>query len=180
MTEENSNFDLDRVGVASPCPESWNGMEGDERVRFCERCALHVYNLSGMTRDEASDLVSGAEGRLCVRFFRRDDGTVLTRDCPVGLARRTGRFLRAVAASLLALLGFLPSCGSSGDESTPDASPTSSSDSATDDGLEEIQGEPWEELGDVEFLGDVEIMEEPVELVGKVKHEPAPADGEER
>ena len=25
-----------------------------------------------------------AEGRICVRYFKRADGTVLTRDCPVG------------------------------------------------------------------------------------------------
>ena len=59
-------------------------MYGDDRRRFCSQCKLNVYNLSGMTRDEAEQLVMNSEGRLCVRFFRRKDGTVLTQDCPAG------------------------------------------------------------------------------------------------
>jgi hypothetical protein len=60
-------------------------MFGDERVRHCSSCNLNVYNLSGMTRREVSDLVHLAEGRLCIRFFRRKDGTLLTADCPIGM-----------------------------------------------------------------------------------------------
>ena len=44
---------LDRVRVASACPESWEGMTGDDRTRFCGRCRMNVYNLSGMTRSAA-------------------------------------------------------------------------------------------------------------------------------
>lgn len=60
-------------------------MAGDDRVRFCSACKLNVYNLSGMSRKEATELFTLIEGRLCVRLFRRLDGTVLTRDCPVGM-----------------------------------------------------------------------------------------------
>ena len=63
-------------------------MEGDDRVRFCGECELNVYNLSSMTEDEALKLVEEREGRLCVRFYQREDGTVLTSDCPVGANRR--------------------------------------------------------------------------------------------
>ena len=96
---------LDRVSVASPCPESWDGMQGDDRKRFCGRCRLNVYNLSGMTRPEAEALVTGAKGRLCVRFYRREDGKVLTRDCPVGISalRRRIAALAGKVAALLAL-----------------------------------------------------------------------------
>ena len=99
---------LDRVGVASPCDVSWEEMRGDDRKRFCGRCRLNVYNLSAMTADEAAGLIQGAEGRLCVRLYRRQDGTMITRDCPVGLR---GARLRAaaaagrVAAALALLLG---------------------------------------------------------------------------
>lgn len=100
---------LGRLRVASPCPASWAGMEGDERVRFCRLCGLNVYNLSEMTRPEAEALVLRAEGgRLCARFYRRADGTVITRDCPAGLRalrRRASRRAGAALAAVLALFG---------------------------------------------------------------------------
>jgi hypothetical protein len=92
---------LDRVEVASPCPASWDGMkpvDADGAVRYCGECRLNVYNLSDMTSDQAEALLREHEGkRLCVAFFRRTDGTVLTRDCPVGLkiARRKAVVQRA-------------------------------------------------------------------------------------
>ena len=98
---------LGRVRVAAPCGEDWDEMRGDERVRFCSRCSLNVYNLSAMTRREAERLVLGAEGRLCVRFYRRRDGTILTQNCPAGLIklkRRVSRVASAVAAAVAGLL----------------------------------------------------------------------------
>lgn len=73
--------------VASPCPEKWESMQGDERVRHCDKCRLNVFNLSGMSRTEVDALLGAAEGRVCGRFFQRRDGTVMTKDCPVGLRR---------------------------------------------------------------------------------------------
>lgn len=99
---------LDRIVIASPCTASWAGMKGDERVRFCDSCKLNVYNLSAMSRDEAEQLVREKEGRLCVRFYQRRDGTVLTRDCPVGLrAIRTSlrRCLAAIGTTAAILIG---------------------------------------------------------------------------
>jgi hypothetical protein len=95
---------LDNIRVASPCAADWNEMVGDERKRFCSQCSLNVYNLSGMTSDEAENLLLTSEGRVCVRFYRRRDGTVLTRDCPVGwqaVKRRVSRMATA-AVSLCA------------------------------------------------------------------------------
>ena len=57
-------------------------MCGTDRVRRCDACGLLVYNLSAMTVGEALALIQETEGRRCVRFYRRADGTVLTRDCP--------------------------------------------------------------------------------------------------
>jgi hypothetical protein len=99
---------LSRVRVASPCAESWEAMPGGARVRSCERCQHKVYNLSEMTAAEAARLVQEAEGRLCVRFYRRADGTMLTRDCPVGLRAvrmRAARALSAAFASVALLFG---------------------------------------------------------------------------
>ena len=72
---------------ASPCPASWDEMEGDERVRSCGECDQNVYNFSEMTEDEALALLREREGRVCVRVYQRDDGTSLTKDCPVGAAK---------------------------------------------------------------------------------------------
>jgi hypothetical protein len=111
-----SKSPLDRVTVAAPCGVGWENMVGDERVRFCGQCSLNVYNLSGMTKSEAERLVAQAEGRLCIRYYRRADGTILTKDCPVGLRairRRAARVATACAsaalsffAGLLAAVGF--------------------------------------------------------------------------
>ena len=97
---------LNNIKVASPCPADWNEMYGDNRKRFCGDCKLNVYNLSGMTRDEAEALIINAEGRLCVRFYRRADGSVLTADCPVGWAKvkhRTRVFASAAFSLVMAL-----------------------------------------------------------------------------
>lgn len=102
---------LEHVKVAAPCPADWERMVGDERMRYCDRCSLHVYNLSGMTRREAEALVASSEGRLCVRFYRRPDGTILTRNCPVGLSALRRRAARAATATLTAVLGFFAGLG---------------------------------------------------------------------
>jgi hypothetical protein len=78
---------LNNVRVASPCSQAWDEMKGDDRSRFCTSCDRHVYNLSGMPQAEAEALVREREGRLCVRFYRRRDGSLLTADCPVGRQR---------------------------------------------------------------------------------------------
>jgi hypothetical protein len=101
---------LHELQMASPCPASWDQMKGDDKVRFCGECRLNVYNLSAMGRREAEELVRQREGRLCVRFYRRADGTVLTQDCPGGLAAlqhaTCWAFLRitAVVAAMLFLM----------------------------------------------------------------------------
>jgi hypothetical protein len=102
---------LEQVRVAAPCPADWEKMVGDERMRYCDQCSLHVYNLSGMTRREAEALVTSSEGRLCVRFYRRPDGTILTRNCPVGLNALKRRAAHAATATMTAVLGFFAALG---------------------------------------------------------------------
>jgi len=97
---------VERLRVASPCPASWGTMRGDERTRFCEQCQRHVYNISAMTRREVEALVHQTEGSFCARLYRRADGTVLTKDCPVGLRalrRRAAKVAGAAATALLSL-----------------------------------------------------------------------------
>jgi len=105
---------LDHVKIAAPCQADWEQMFAfeNERVRFCSQCNLNVYNLSGMTRSEAEALLTYTEGRLCVRFYRRSDGAILTQNCPVGLnavKRRVAwvaQVLLGMVLSLLSGMGF--------------------------------------------------------------------------
>ena len=89
---------LDDIRVASPCHERWDAMTGDEQSRFCGSCRKNVYNLSAMTREAAEALVRSKEGELCVRYFRRTDGTILTADCPVGVRRKRVQLVAAAGA----------------------------------------------------------------------------------
>jgi Carboxypeptidase regulatory-like domain len=103
-----SSSQLDRLRIASPCPTTWEQMKGDQRVRFCELCSLHVYNIAELTAREAKSLIANTEGRICARIYRRSDGTVITKDCPVGLRairRRVARIGGAVFATVLSLCG---------------------------------------------------------------------------
>ena len=99
---------LDNIKIASPCSADWDSMLGDNRKRYCGECRLNVYNLSGMSRAEAENLLMRSEGRVCVRYFRRADGTVLTEDCPVGwkaAKQRLSRYWTAVFSLLFGLFG---------------------------------------------------------------------------
>jgi hypothetical protein len=100
----NSDRDvLRRLEVVSPCTVSWDSMRGDDQVRFCGECRLHVYNLSGMTTREALSLVANRERRVCVRFYRRGDGTVVTQDCG-SAARRAARLMFGAICTFIALV----------------------------------------------------------------------------
>ena len=97
------NSPLDHLKISAPCPADWDAMTGNDSVRFCGKCQLNVYNLSGMTRYDAENLLRLSEGRLCVRYFKRPDGTILTQDCPVGWAKVKQRvtFMAAAAFSMV-------------------------------------------------------------------------------
>jgi hypothetical protein len=99
---------LEKIEIATPCKADWNQMSGDERVRFCGLCRLNVYNLSGMSRADAEALVKKSEGKVCVRLFKRPDGTVLTQDCPIGIriARKVRRSVAFAAATIAGALGL--------------------------------------------------------------------------
>ena len=102
---------LNDVRVAAPCPADWDSMYGNERVRFCEQCQLNVYNLSEMSRAEAEELIGRAEGRLCVRYYRRKDGSILTQNCPVGLRGLNRKLSRVAAAIGSSVLSFAAGVG---------------------------------------------------------------------
>lgn len=94
---------IDRLRIATPCPISWEQMKGDNRVRFCGHCQLNVYNISELSRIEAEALIASTEGRICARLYRRTDGTILTKDCPVGLRALRMRVSKRAAAVFAAI-----------------------------------------------------------------------------
>ena len=97
---------LDKIRIASPCGADWKAMRGDDRRRYCALCKLNVYNLSDMTRAEAESFLINAEGRVCLRVFRRTDGSVITKDCPVGWRKVKRKVSRTAAALLSLIAGF--------------------------------------------------------------------------
>lgn len=104
------NNRLDHVRIAAPCKADWDQMMGNERVRFCSQCSLNVFNLSSMTRADAESLIARTEGRLCVRFYRRFDGSIITKDCPIGLraiGRRMSYVAKALSSTVMGLLAGL-------------------------------------------------------------------------
>src|SRR5215471_14218962 len=92
------------IRIASPCSADWDKMSGDDRVRHCMECNLNVYNFSAMTQTEVERLLGASQGRICARFYRRADGTILTQDCPRGLRAVVRRVSRIAGTALSAVM----------------------------------------------------------------------------
>jgi hypothetical protein len=102
---------LDNLRVAAPCDVAWDDMVGNGRVRHCDSCQNQVFNISAMSRADAEVLLRERSENVCVRFYRRFDGTIMTRDCSVGVRLRYGTravmaVLTTVVLGALALLGL--------------------------------------------------------------------------
>lgn len=97
-----SEIDLNDLRIASPCKIPWDSMKGTDTKRYCSQCHLNVYNISNMTHGEAVKLI-GNDTAHCFSLFRRPDGTVITRDCPVGVAR-IRKYLKWSAVIVISLL----------------------------------------------------------------------------
>jgi ankyrin repeat protein len=97
---------FDRINIPAPCDADWDSMIGNEQVRFCEHCNLHVTDLSALTKQEAMRLVERSKGRLCVRFVGRPNGRVLTKQLPRKvhqIARRASRIAAGAFSATLSL-----------------------------------------------------------------------------
>jgi hypothetical protein len=111
---------LENFRIASPCPANWEQMNGDARVRFCDLCSLHVYNISEMSRAELDQLITNTSGRLCARLYRRSDGTIITKDCPVGLRAFQRRLAKRAGAICATIISF--AIGAFGQKATTEKS----------------------------------------------------------
>jgi hypothetical protein len=175
---------LNNIRIASPCSESWDGMVGDDKVRFCGGCLKNVYNLSAMTEGEAQELITEKEGDACVRLYRRKDGTVITSDCPVGVRRKR---VTKIAAAALAFGGAgLALASMQTPEPQPCEIPTRTTRTTSKTTTKNVESswlynllggeeEPAEvEMGDMVEMGEVEPMPRP--RMGKIApaHSPRP------
>jgi len=113
-------INLTNIRIASPCPAEWGKMVGDERVRHCAECNLNVYNLSAMTERQVQELIAASRGkRLCARFYRRADGTVLTQDCPWSVRALKRRVSQIAAAVLAAMMSIGVAFGKNNSQQSP-------------------------------------------------------------
>lgn len=95
---------LSNLTIPSPCNADWNSMTGNDQVRFCEHCNLHVHNLSEITRSQAQRLINKSNGRLCVRYHRDPNGGPCTLPLPQKLHRIARRASRLAAGAFSATL----------------------------------------------------------------------------
>lgn len=102
---------IDGLEIATPCEVPWDSLAGGARGRHCGKCKQNVYNIEAMSRGEALRLVAAREGRVCLRIFRRPDGTVVTADCWSRLraarARGAGAFLAILVVAGMAELAAM-------------------------------------------------------------------------
>lgn len=88
---------LKRLKVVGPCDQQWTSMVGTDAVRRCVVCDQNVYNLEAMNVREIEDMILFTNGAPCTRLRRRQDGTIITRECVV--AEGETRLRRRSAAS---------------------------------------------------------------------------------
>lgn len=123
MAMNKQSFNVNNLRVASPCSVGWETMSGDERVRRCHSCELNIYNISEMTKTEVEDLITKREERVCIRLYKRADGTVLTKNCPVGFRAYQKRVARFACATLATIFGlFTVSFGQKENDNSSDSS----------------------------------------------------------
>lgn len=91
------------IDIPEPCPEAWESLVGDERVRHCERCTKHVHNLSELTEDEIVDVVS--REHVCISLEIDAQGELVSADSKRSPASRAGRVFVAAALTALAACG---------------------------------------------------------------------------
>ncbi len=104
----NEESPLDNLILAYPCPITWDSMSGDERERFCNKCSQKVFNISDLSRKDAESLLrDGVEdGKVCVKYYLRADGTIKTDNCPRILrpVRNKLKLIEKAVSAAIALL----------------------------------------------------------------------------
>lgn len=101
--------DLDSIVIENPCKVDWNSMTGDEKTRFCGQCKLNVHNISEMEDEEIRELFKTSSDsnskQLCLRMYKRPDGTVVRRNCQFKV-RQLKKALHRSVASIVGLTAW--------------------------------------------------------------------------
>jgi hypothetical protein len=75
------------IKIANRCPVAWEDMIGKGNVRKCRECELNIYDLSGLSADEAPALILSREKTSTKRLYRRADGRFMVQNCPSSVWR---------------------------------------------------------------------------------------------
>jgi hypothetical protein len=106
MPTPGRNDNLSNIKLVNPCTSDWDSMIGNDRVRFCDHCHMHVHNLSEMTAAQAIELVGNSKGRLCARYILRPDGVIQTSDIGEYVTRVRFRSSKIAAGAFTAALSL--------------------------------------------------------------------------
>ena len=97
---------LNQIDVANPCKANWEEMTGNATCRHCALCKKNVYNISEMTETEALDFLnSRLLDRPCIRFYRREDGTVSTSNCKLNKPQRAAAIAMIMGCTAALAIG---------------------------------------------------------------------------
>jgi hypothetical protein len=86
---------LDHCSIAAPCDGACGQADGNARVGLCQRCGMFLYDIAGLSANAAQALTANTEGPSNGRLFKRRDGKVMTRNCPVGLEALRARLRKS-------------------------------------------------------------------------------------
>src|ERR1700759_5491809 len=67
-----------QLRISEPCRENWDGMQPDEKGRFCGSCSKTVVDFSMMTDQEVVRFLGRAGQQVCGRFAPEQLGRDLT------------------------------------------------------------------------------------------------------
>jgi hypothetical protein len=90
--------------AATPCSaRADEPTRGTGRARYCWRCGRDVYDIATLSPADARAVMGLADGAPCPALYVRRDGTVMKRDCPVGVRRSRVRRWLATASAVVVL-----------------------------------------------------------------------------
>jgi hypothetical protein len=102
--------------IAAPCEAQWKDMEGTDRFRTCQRCKCIVFDVKRMSLEDAKSMIFTREGKSPQAFYKREDGTFLTQNCPIGVRNKkiakqvwVGSVLAVISAFTLLAIIYLRS-----------------------------------------------------------------------
>ncbi|MEO5958984.1 MAG: hypothetical protein ABIZ49_08425 [Opitutaceae bacterium] len=93
------------------CPIPWTKMRGDEKERFCSKCARTVVNISLLTEAQRAALLAQTNpGELCISYYRRLSGEFVSAENPLRPAEAASVVQYGVAALTLAAAAVAVDC----------------------------------------------------------------------